>query len=147
MPCLTNEISLSRKPLRADCRQTRDWESGLDSSRFPRYLIFSFFNFFSDVFSVTSVVKSRLCFTASAIIPAHGSSPAPPGNPRRLRAPFLGRQHQRNLRASLLLRRLLLPGHLSSGKAQLLPRADRDAHRHFRRNGLVPSDLWRRAGG
>src|SRR5713101_7728673 len=51
-----------------------------------------------------------------AIIPAHASPPAPPGNPRWLRAPFLGRQHQRNLRAPRLLRRLLLARPLSSRK-------------------------------
>src|SRR5260370_39307994 len=44
-----------------------------------------------------------------AIIPAHAHPPAPPRNPRRLPAPLIARQHQRNLRAPLLLPCLFLP--------------------------------------
>src|SRR6266478_7982282 len=87
------------------------------------------------VLSVNSVVKFQFCSFASAIIPAHELRPAPPGNPRWLRAPLLGRQHQRNLRTPLLLRRLFLSRPLSPGKAQLFHRADRHAHRHF--GGMV----------
>ncbi len=70
-----------------------------------------------------------------------------PGNPRRIRAPLLGRQRQRNFRAPLLLRRVLLAGRLSPGKTEFLDRADRHAHRHIWRNGLVPRDFWRRRRG
>src|SRR5260370_11292384 len=57
-----------------------------------------------------------------AILPAHAHPPAPPRNPRRLRAPLLGRHHQRNLRAPLLLQRLFLPHVLSPRNTHFLHR-------------------------
>src|SRR5260370_2305440 len=80
-----------------------------------------------------------LILSFSAIIPAHAHPPAPPGNPRRLRAPLLGRQHQRNLRAPLLLRPLFLARVVSPRKAQFLHRATRHPPRHLCRRRPAPT--------
>src|SRR6266700_5411220 len=61
----------------------------------------------------------------------------------RFRASLLGRQHQRDLRAPLLLRSVRLSRQLSPRKAEFPHRTDRHAHRNFRRHGLVPGDLRR----
>src|SRR6266699_1219 len=70
--------------------------------------------------------------------------PALRGDKNRFRAALLGRQHQRNLRAPLLLRRVRLSRQLSPRKAEFPHRTDRHAYRNFRRHGLVPRDLRRR---
>src|SRR6266581_4546725 len=63
----------------------------------------------------------------------------------RFRAALLGRQHQRDFRAPLLLRSVRLSRQLSPRKAEFPHRTDRNAYRNFRRHGLVPRDLrWRR---
>src|SRR5260370_3686143 len=71
--------------------------------------------------------------------------PAPRRDTNRLRASLLGRQHQRDLRAPLLLRRVRLSRQLSPRKAEFPHRTDRNAHRNFRRHALVPRYL-RRSG-
>src|SRR2546425_7392566 len=69
--------------------------------------------------------------------------PAPRRDTNRLRASLLGRQHQRDLRAPLLLRRVRLSRQLSPRKAEFPHRTNRHAHRNFWRHGLVPRDLRR----
>src|SRR6266478_3138916 len=69
--------------------------------------------------------------------------PAPRRDTNRLRASLLGRQHQRDFRAPLVLRRVRLSRQLSPRKTEFPHRTDRHAHRNFRRHGLVPRDLRR----
>src|SRR5260370_34787231 len=88
-----------------------------------------------------------LILSFSAIIPPHAHPPAPSGNPRPLRAPLLGRQHQRNLRAPLLLRRLFLPRVVSPRKTPFLHPANWHPGWHFWRSRLVSSHFRRHRGG
>src|SRR3989441_13253510 len=60
--------------------------------------------------------------------------PAPRRDTNRLRASLLGRQHQRDLRAPLLLRRVRLSRQLSPRKAEFPHRTNRHAHRNFWRH-------------
>src|ERR1700722_5994374 len=83
----------------------------------------------------SSTFNLRLSTSSSTIAALHTGAhffrgiderqPTATGKPRRFRAPLLGRQRQRNLRAPLLLRRVLLARRLPPGKAEFLDRADR----------------------
>src|SRR5260370_7409093 len=91
------------------------------------------------------------CFSASlqynrcaSIRGRNDFQPTSRRNTNRLRAPLLGRQHHRNLRTPLLLRRLCFSRALSTGKTELLDPANWHARRNLRRHGLVPRHLRRR---
>src|SRR5712692_3629828 len=80
---------------------------------------------------------------ASLLGRRHELWPEAPGDPRRLRAPLLGRQHQRDLRAPLLLWRFRLARALPAREIELFHRANRHAHGHLWRHGLVHGYFWR----
>src|SRR6267378_5750538 len=67
--------------------------------------------------------------------------PASRRNPHRFRAPLLGRQHHRTLRASLLLRRVRFFGPLPSRSPQLPDGARDEFDRALWRPGMVPGYL------
>src|SRR5712664_1489296 len=94
----------------------------------PQKTQLSSFQSFPHSFAKTRGVGTPFCYhPASLPGRRHELWPKAPGNPRRLRPPFLGRQHQRDLRAPLLLRRIRFPRALYPGTTQLLYRANRHA--------------------
>src|SRR6267143_754078 len=81
-----------------------------------------------------------------AALPSGGRNefqPALRRNPHRLRAPLLGRQYYRALRASLLLRSVCLFGPLPSRSPQLSDGARHELDRALRRPGMVLGYLRR----
>src|ERR1700688_2433171 len=68
-------------------------------------------------------------------------------NPRRIRTPLLGSEHQRIIRASFLLCGICLAGALFARDTQLPNRASLQADRIVWRAGVVSRRIWRDLGG
>jgi hypothetical protein len=68
-------------------------------------------------------------------------------NSLRLRTPVLGREHQRTVRAALLLRGVRVARAVSERNAEFPSRAGEQPHRFIRRPGLVSRCVRRHAGG